>query len=101
LTYSSEKEHLVVFIRLYGWRQQRGSESQETKWKWDGGGSQDSMWVTLGKVPNNEDMEPEETTSSRGIGTPTYLKIFNPKLFLSRRNSGTKVEHTLEKLTKE
>ena len=28
-------------------------------------GSQDSMGVTLAKMPNSAEMEPEETTSSR------------------------------------
>ena len=30
----------------------------------NGGGSQDSLWVTLAEMPNSEEMEPEKNTSS-------------------------------------
>jgi hypothetical protein len=57
------------------------------------------MWVTLAKMPNSGDMESEETTSSSQMGSwveewghqPTY-KVFYPKLVLSKRNAGTKME---------
>jgi hypothetical protein len=61
-------------------------------------GFQDSIWVTLAKMPNSHrDMEPEESTSSSRTGPPvekcgyqpTY-KTFNPNLLLSKRNTGIK-----------
>lgn len=79
----------MVKIR-YGERQERGPEGQENEWKyaapvgWDGvagesiksprdlgwGRSQDSMLITLVKIPNSGVMEHEETTSSIQIGSP-------------------------------
>jgi hypothetical protein len=55
------------------------------------------MQVTLAKMPNRGNIEPKETTSSSQTGSPvdrwrhksTY-KTFDPKLFLSKRNAGTK-----------
>ena len=52
--------------------------------------------MTLAKMPNSGDIEPEETTSSTQTGPsverqghqPTY-KTFNPKLLLSKRNAET------------
>jgi hypothetical protein len=48
-------------------------------------------------------MEPEETTSSSQTGPPveggghqTTYKSFDPKLVLSKRNSGTKIEQRLK-----
>jgi hypothetical protein len=54
-------------------------------------------------MPERGDMEPEETTSSSQTGLPveewghqpTY-KTFDPKLLLSKRNAGTKVEQRLK-----
>ena len=43
------------------WRRENLKKIPET---WDGEGSQDTMWVTIAKMPNSGDMEPEETTSS-------------------------------------
>ena len=65
--------------------------------------SQDSMWVILAKISNSGDMEPEETTSGSQTGRPverwghqsTY-KTLDPKLLLSKRNSGTKMEQRLK-----
>ena len=36
----------------------------------DGGGSQESMQVNLAEMPNSEDMEPKEATSSSHAGLP-------------------------------
>jgi hypothetical protein len=35
---------------------------------WERGGSPDSMWVTLAKMPNSGDMKAEENTSSSHTG---------------------------------
>ena len=67
-------------IRYVG-RQVRSSEGQENEWKYSAArsqenlkkvpetrnvrGSQDSMGVTLAKMPNSGEMEPDETTSGR------------------------------------
>lgn len=40
---------------------------------WDGGGSQESMQVTLARMLNSEDMEPEEATSSCSEGIMTLI----------------------------
>jgi hypothetical protein len=61
------------------------------------------MEVTLAEILNIWDMEPEETTSSSQIGStvegwrhqPTY-KTFEPKLVLSKRNAGTKMEQRVK-----
>jgi hypothetical protein len=61
------------------------------------------MQVTLAEMPNSKNMEPEETTSSSQTGLPvegwgyqsTY-KTFDPKLLLSKRNAGTKMEQRLK-----
>ena len=58
--------------------------------------------MTLAEMPERGDMEPEETTSSSQTGLPveewghqpTY-KTFDPKLLLSKRNAGTKMEQRL------
>jgi len=65
---------------------------------------QESMWVTVAKMSNSEAMETEDyintssilTDSNRGMGKSTYLRNFDPKLFLSKRNIGTKLEKTLK-----
>ena len=53
---------------------------------------------------NSGEMKPEETTSSRYIGPPVekwehqlIFKNFDPELFLSKTNSGTKMEQRLKK----
>jgi hypothetical protein len=59
--------------------------------------------VTLAEMPNSGDMEPEETTSSSQTGPPvegwghqlTY-KTLDPKLVLSQRTAGTKMEQRLK-----
>ena len=45
---------------------------------WHMGFSQDSIWVTLAEMCNNENMEPKvhRQGSSGGIGIPTYLQNF-------------------------
>ena len=55
--------------------------------------------MTLAKMPNSGEMEPEETTSNRwkelpveGWGHSPTFKIFDPELLLSKRNAVTKVE---------
>jgi hypothetical protein len=61
------------------------------------------MWVALAEMSNSRYMEPEETTSSSQTGSlgkewdhqPTY-KIFSPKLLLSERNEGTKMEQRMK-----
>jgi hypothetical protein len=59
--------------------------------------------MTLSEMPNSGEMEPEETTSRIYTGSPVeswgYLpsfKIFDPELFLSKRNTGTKMEQRLK-----
>jgi hypothetical protein len=37
---------------------------------WNGGGSQESMGVTLAETPSSGDIEPEETTSYSQAGLP-------------------------------
>jgi hypothetical protein len=62
---------------------------------WDGGGcSQDVVQVTLAKMPKSEEMEIEETTRTpmERWGHQSTYKTFNPKLLLSKRNTGTKME---------
>jgi hypothetical protein len=61
------------------------------------------MWVILNKMPNSGEIEPEETTSSSQTGLSVErwrhqhtFKIFNPELFLSKRNAGTKMEQRLK-----
>jgi hypothetical protein len=41
-------------------------------------------------MPNSGEMEPEETTSRTGMGHQRIFKFFDPELFLTKRNSGTK-----------
>jgi hypothetical protein len=57
------------------------------------------MQVTLAKMLNSGDIEPEVTTSSsqaehpvEGWGHQTTYKTFDPKLTLSKTNAGTKME---------
>jgi hypothetical protein len=58
--------------------------------------------MKLAEIPNSGDKEPEEITSSSQTGSPvegwghqsTY-KTYDPKLILSKRNAGTKMEHRL------
>jgi hypothetical protein len=61
------------------------------------------MGLTLAKMPNSEEIELEETTSSRptlpsvdrrGNLPTTHLKIFEPGLVLSKRNAWTKPKWT-------
>ena len=60
---------------------------------WDVRGSHDSMGMTLAKMPNSGEMEPEETTTSQtGIpsgGTGTRIHLHNFRT-VPKRNSGTK-----------
>ena len=74
-----------------------------SRWLPDVRGSQDSMGMTLAKIPNSGEMEPEETTSSREIGPPVEVwshqptfKLFDPELLLSKENTGTKLEQRLK-----
>ena len=50
------------------------------------------------EIPNNEEMEPEESTQPPvgEMRPPTHLKFFNPELSLSKGNAGTKVEQRLK-----
>jgi hypothetical protein len=48
---------------FWGWRL-RGISRRSQRKTCDGEGSQDSMHLTLVKMFNSQDMEPEETTSS-------------------------------------
>jgi hypothetical protein len=64
-------------------------------------GYQDSMGMILAKMPNSEEMELEETTSrtwpsSEARDHLPMFKIFNPEMFLSIGNAGTKMEGRLE-----
>jgi hypothetical protein len=62
---------------------------QET---WDEAGSQDSICVTLSKMTNSRDMEPEETTSSSWAGPPVDGWGHQPTLqFLTLNYSCLKV----------
>jgi hypothetical protein len=55
------------------------------------------MWVSLAKMPQSKDMEPETTSSSQtgpwvdGWGHQPIYKTCNPKL-LQKRNAGSKME---------
>ena len=60
-------------------RARRMNENMQLSWKgvwgnwkvpetWDGGGSKDSMCVTLAEITNSRNVEPEETTSSSQTG---------------------------------
>jgi hypothetical protein len=69
-------------------RQEKGPEGQENEWKseaswstfflggsldpetWDGGGSQESIRMTLAGMLNSGDIEPEEATSCSQAGHP-------------------------------
>lgn len=52
------------------------------------GGSQESMWVILAKMPNNGDMEPEEAASCSQARIPSGGRDMdtNPPTKLSTRN---------------
>jgi hypothetical protein len=59
--------------------------------------------MTLAKMLNSGEIETEETTSSRQTGSPVEgwdhqptFKMFDPELFLSKRNVGTKMEQRLK-----
>jgi hypothetical protein len=61
------------------------------------------MQVTLIKIPNSGDMEPEGTTFSRqtgpsvkGWGHKPIQKTFDLKLFFSKRIAGTKFVQSLK-----
>jgi hypothetical protein len=65
--------------------------------------SQDSTVVASTEMSNSGEMEPEETNSNSWTGPPLKgwehqptFKIFDPELFLSKRNSGTKMEQRLK-----
>lgn len=47
-----------------------GENLQEVPKTWDRGGSQESLWMTLAKMPNYRDMEPAEATSCSQAGPP-------------------------------
>jgi hypothetical protein len=71
--------------------------------EWDVGGFQDSIAIALAKILNSGEMEPEETTSSGQIwptmerwSHPLIFKNFDPELFLSKGNAGTKVEQRMK-----
>ena len=71
---------------------------------WNVRGSQDSMVMTLAKMPKIGEMKVEKTTSSRltcppnkSWDHPPIFKIFDPELFLTRENAGTKMEQSLNK----
>jgi hypothetical protein len=56
------------------------------------------MGMTLAELPNSEDKEPEEITSYRQTGAPIVgwghqptFHNFDPELFMSKRNTGTKL----------
>ena len=65
--------------------------------------SQGSVVMILDKMLKSEKMEPEETTFSRyswppveaGVH-PAIYKLFDPELFLSKGNAGTKMEQRLK-----
>lgn len=66
---------------------------------WDGGGSQESMWVTLAETHSCGDMEREQTTPYSQTAFPVkgeehqpICKTFDPKFVLSTTNTGTKME---------
>ena len=46
--------------------------------------------MTLTKMPNSREIEPEATTFSSGMVPPTHLKMFYPELSLSKENAGAK-----------
>jgi hypothetical protein len=61
------------------------------------------MEMTLAKMPNSEEIDSEESTSSRytGLlveewGQPPIFKVFDSELFLSKRNAETKVKQRLK-----
>lgn len=60
-------------------------------------GSQEQMGMALAKLPNNEEIDPEQTTSNKNIWPPqlryrlsTHLKKFNPELFQLKEMQGQK-----------
>ena len=60
-------------------------------------GSQDTMGMTLAKIHNSKEIEPEDHLQYKdmvlieGWGHPFISKIFNPELFLCIGNAGTKI----------
>lgn len=71
---------------------------------WDVKGSQDSVEVTLTKMHNGGEMEPDETTYNNKPWLPTErlsyqptFKIIDTELFLSKRSSETKLKQRLER----
>jgi hypothetical protein len=47
-------------------------------------------------LENNNPVVRQEPPPSGGIGKPTHLQNFDSKLFLSKRNTGTKMEQNLK-----
>jgi hypothetical protein len=61
-------------------------------------GALTSVGVTLDKIPNSGEMKPAETTCNSETGPPveswehqSTFKMFEPELFLSKRNAGMKM----------
>jgi hypothetical protein len=56
-------------------------------------GLQDPMGMMIVEIPNNEEMEPEESTQPPvgEMRPPTHLKFFNPELSPFKGNIGTKM----------
>ena len=83
-------------LQLFG-----GGENFQEIPTWNRGGTQESMWVTLAKMPNGGNIELEEATSCRQARPPVEReghqathKICDPKFVLSRRN--TEMEQRLK-----
>ena len=57
-------------------------------------GSQDPTRMTFVKMHSEwgdrDHLQCLDMTPSRGMGPPTHFKVFNPVMFLSKRNTGTK-----------
>ena len=60
-------------------------------------GSQDSVGIFLAEIPKGGEIEPEETHPVvrqhpvEVLGHQSTFKIFDPELFLSKSNIGTKI----------
>lgn len=78
-----------------------GKNLQNVPETWDVKGIQESMWVTLAKIPNKGRwrVHNEESTSCNLKGTPVEgwehqptFKFLGPELFLSMGNAGTEMD---------
>jgi hypothetical protein len=84
------KKYVAVWDRGEG----RGGTSRKSQMPgYTVRGFEDPMGITLANMPSSGEMEPKEATSSRQTwGYPPIFKTLTAELFLSKGNTGTKME---------